>query len=147
MLHEFVNELCPSRREKGVNYLLKAVRVQLRLVYYLNCHLKRERGEKNSIKTEWYPPDTRANTAKSIEKSKLCFYQYAFLFIYLSQKVVKTQAVDKGNAMVKNLEKLVIKLDLKMTTSLARDSMPASGNHLFSLHIFIDTKEVLRYAL
>lgn len=46
--HEFINELCHSvrvqqRRESGVNYLLKAVWVQLRLVYYLNCHLWRER--------------------------------------------------------------------------------------------------------
>lgn len=55
VLHEFVNELWRSvrvhqEREEGVNYLLKAVWVQLRLVYYLNRHLWRERGKKTALK-------------------------------------------------------------------------------------------------
>lgn len=48
VLHELVNEFChiitgererEREREGGVNYLLKAVWVQLCLVYYFNCHL------------------------------------------------------------------------------------------------------------
>lgn len=68
MHHEFVNTLCPSVTVHhgegkvegetgggGEGYLLKAVWVQLSLVYYLNRHLRRDKmnsisSELNSIK-------------------------------------------------------------------------------------------------